>query len=375
MCAMKFTETITICNTVIASSNSIDGKLELSEGCESRINIGNCSSINARSELKINTVFDRFLESTYMVQDYSTSLAEFSEDGAKLVEKVEDMISEFKAPGNLHYMKLVTKTSGRTCTSIHYRTYENECYRTPEEKFFRVSEYPIKNLNEIPLVAVKQSSKSTAELKFATNDCYNICTCKNSTYCNCNSYNMKTFYFKETPSIEISMSQLLKTVKSALEFKLEDIFTSAVRNKTISSVMGANWSEHRNGFGTISGQDRIHPKTGLMTLGEILDFYMKEDGSYDFKQFTTLKDIANNCSMSKARGVKSFHKHEPSRFQKATKPQKQSTTHGDDTTELRKMIDANRAEIKEMKKMMARMQSMISAQQKIIEAQGKKINA
>ncbi len=102
-------------------------------------------------------------------------------------------------------------------------------------------------------------------------------------------------------------------LKSHFAMSIDEIFTPEVKSKTISSVLGANWSQHTNSYGTVSGQDRIHPKTGLLTLGQIFDFYTTVDKKLDFQHFTTLKDIAINCSMAMGRGVKNTHRQVQSR--------------------------------------------------------------
>ena len=73
--------------------------------------------------------------------------------------------------------------------------------------------------------------------------------------------------------------------------------------------------------------------------------------------------------MSKARGIKNFHKRIPSRPQKSDKSQTAKSR--DDDTDLRKIIRAQSAEIKDMKKMMIEMKSMLLAQQKIIDMHSK----
>lgn len=91
---------------------------------------------------------------------------------------------------------------------------------------------------------------------------------------------------------------------------------NADADKTISALVGPFWSCEVNKYGSVSGQDRVHPKAGLLTVRQILEFYTNADGEVDFGHFTQLKDLVNNRSMN-------FKKrsHWPQRQQHTPRPQ------------------------------------------------------
>lgn len=97
------------------------------------------------------------------------------------------------------------------------------------------------------------------------------------------------------------------TFLSKLQKRVDELMLPVLQQRTISSIIGANWSQTVNYHHTVSGQDRIHSKTALLTFGQIFEFYKNARGVVDFGHFTTLKDLATNCSMSLGRGVVNFH--------------------------------------------------------------------
>lgn len=128
---------------------------------------------------------------------------------------------------------------------------------------------------------------------------------------------------------------------------------AVLKSSTISSIVGANWSEVVNRYGTVSGQDRIHPKTALLTFGGIFEFYKNEQGVVDFGHFTSLKDLATNCSMSFGRGVLNFH----TQARAPTKPHKfrdQAAARSDSGK-----LAALEMQVQEQAKQIAELQAMV----------------
>ena len=146
---------------------------------------------------------------------------------------------------------------------------------------------------------------------------------------------------------------------------------------TISALVGPFWSCAVNGYGSVSGQDRVHPKAGLLTVRQILEFYTNADGEVDFGHFTQLKDVVNNRSMN-------FKKrnHWPQRQQHAPQPrewtprqqwtpplpQAPSVDQGQ-LAQLMKMVEQLSKTVETLQTNDAAKQAQIEAQQSQIEAQ------
>jgi hypothetical protein len=123
---------------------------------------------------------------------------------------------------------------------------------------------------------------------------------------------------------------------------------------TISAIVGPFWSCTQNAFGSISGQDRVHPKTGLITIRQLLTFYKNADNKVDFAHFTTLKDLATNCSMNLRKGNHWVAEKKP-RFERPAQSNNQ-----DQLAQLMKMVE--------------QLNATVSAQQQQINIQQQQIN-
>lgn len=71
-----------------------------------------------------------------------------------------------------------------------------------------------------------------------------------------------------------------------------------ILDSTISKLIGPFWKAKKNAYGSISGQDKVHDRAGLITIRQLFEFYTNKDGEIDFGHFETLKDVVNNCSMN-----------------------------------------------------------------------------
>lgn len=187
-----------------------------------------------------------------------------------------------------------------------------------------------------------------------------------------NVYYINDLVMKSETRLPRSGSIPLRLVIDEIMKEVDTLLTPAFKSQTISSVVGPFWSCMTNKFGTVSGQDRIHPETGLLTFGEILNFYKTPSGEFDFKNFTSLKDVATNCSLSIGRGAKSFQKPAQSGVQPPL-PRGEPARQSDDV--LRNLVATQSAEIEQLKKMFDVMMSAQSIQAMKINVQAAKINA
>jgi len=62
--------------------------------------------------------------------------------------------------------------------------------------------------------------------------------------------------------------------------------------QTITACVGNWWN----------ASDVIDPKTGMLTMGEIVEFFTSPGGELNFGTFTELKDIASYCSIYSEQG-------------------------------------------------------------------------
>ncbi len=104
--------------------------------------------------------------------------------------------------------------------------------------------------------------------------------------------------------INIPKNEATVHLKTVLSNTIYSLLPADLCKQTISSIVGANWHQTVNAFGTISGQDRVHPKAGLLTLNDVLVYYKNSSGIIDFEHFTTLKDLVNNVSLNSRRNNK-----------------------------------------------------------------------
>ena len=116
-------------------------------------------------------------------------------------------------------------------------------------------------------------------------------------------------------------------------------------SRTISSYIGSDWTPYDR------HSDRVHPKAGLLTLQQIVDYYTRPNGELDFDHFDNLKDIATNCSMN----LKQKNHWKPKRVQPARSKSSDGTVEEwkkivqqqhDQINQQRDQIDQQRDQIK-----------------------------
>jgi len=111
-------------------------------------------------------------------------------------------------------------------------------------------------------------------------------------------------------------------------------------SRTLSSYIGSQWNpayDHHS--------DRLHPKTGLLTLQQIIDYYTRPNGKLDFDHFTSLKDIATNCSMN----IRQENHWKPKRVQPAHPRQQSPQTIGSNAAveEWKQIVQQQRIQIEQ----------------------------
>jgi hypothetical protein len=168
-------------------------------------------------------------------------------------------------------------------------------------------------------------------------------------------------YHSVAPEAKKFAEDPLLCIANTKQATIDEIIALINKNAdmTISSLVGAFWNW--------IVRDRVHPKAGLLTVRQILEFYTTADGEVDFGHFTQLKDAVNNRSMNLKK-----RSHWPQRQQHAPQqhaPQPREWTPRQQWSSLPSQASpVDQGQIAQLMKMVEQLSKTVETQQAQIEA-------